>query len=52
MLCMLVTLYTNCHVDSSKMLYTYAILSKPCVLTFAFALNFILTCYRSMMMML
>ncbi|MFS7970139.1 hypothetical protein Hanom_Chr09g00817511 [Helianthus anomalus] len=33
------TLYTNCHVDSSKMLYTYAILFKPCVLAFAFALT-------------
>ncbi|KAF5778521.1 hypothetical protein HanXRQr2_Chr12g0548491 [Helianthus annuus] len=41
MICMLVTLYTNCYVNSSKMLYTYAILFKPCVLAFAFVLNFI-----------
>ncbi|KAJ0587635.1 hypothetical protein HanIR_Chr04g0165451 [Helianthus annuus] len=31
MICMLITLLTNCHVDSSKMLYTYVILFKPCV---------------------
>ncbi|MFS7931175.1 hypothetical protein Hanom_Chr04g00352951 [Helianthus anomalus] len=49
---MLVTLYTNCHVDSSRnALYSYYTI-KTCVLAFAFALNFILACYRLMMMML